>query len=60
MRAHASQTGGGRGPRTLTLLLRLPRPIARRVLGREWFREVGRVPGRRLEDDIFASLRVAR
>ena len=60
MRAHTSQTGGGRGPRTLTLLLRIPRPLARSVLGREWYREVGRVPGRRLEDDIFASLRAGR
>ncbi|GAA4726171.1 PIG-L family deacetylase [Nocardioides endophyticus] len=55
LRAHVSQTGGG--PRTLALLLRLPRPLARRVLGREWFREPGRSPGGVLEDDIFASLR---
>ncbi|GAA1807800.1 PIG-L family deacetylase [Nocardioides hankookensis] len=55
LRAHASQAGGG--PRTLALLLRLPKPLARRVLGREWFREVGRRPGEHLDDDIFASLR---
>jgi len=55
LRAHVSQTGGG--PRTLALLLRLPRPLARRVLGREWFREPGQSPGGVLEDDIFASLR---
>ncbi|MEP9361613.1 PIG-L family deacetylase [Nocardioides sp. CN2-186] len=60
MRAHASQTGGGSGPRTLALLLRLPRPLARTLLGQEWYREVGRVPGRQLEDDIFATLRSAR
>ncbi|MDA8437812.1 MAG: PIG-L family deacetylase [Propionibacterium sp.] len=35
LRAHASQATGG--PRTITLLLGLPRPLARIVLGREWF-----------------------
>ncbi|WP_028645401.1 PIG-L deacetylase family protein [Nocardioides sp. URHA0020] len=59
LRAHATQVGGGDKPRTLALLLRLPRPLARSVLGREWFREVGRRPGPRLEDDIFATLRAA-
>jgi LmbE family N-acetylglucosaminyl deacetylase len=57
LRAHASQSSGGDRPRTLALLLRMPRPLARRVLGREWFREVGRTPPGRLDDDIFASLR---
>ncbi|MCW2845263.1 MAG: LmbE family protein [Nocardioides sp.] len=57
LRAHASQASGDRGPRTLALLLRLPRPVARRVLGREWFREVGRPAGGPLVDDIFDSLR---
>lgn len=57
LRAHSTQASGGDRPRTLSVLLRLPRPLARRVLGREWFREVGRPPGRRLEDDIFATLR---
>ncbi len=57
LRAHATQADGGDRPRTLAFLLRLPRPLARRVLGREWFREVGRRPGADLEDDIFASLR---
>lgn len=33
--AHASQATGG--VRTVTLLLALPRPLARRVLGTEWF-----------------------
>src|SRR6476469_499507 len=55
LRAHASQAAGG--PRTLSLLLRLPRPLRRRVLGREWFREVGRAPGGPLLDDVFASYR---
>ena len=36
--AHASQTTGG--VRTVRLLLLLPRPLARRVLGTEWFVEV--------------------
>ncbi|GCD90267.1 PIG-L family deacetylase [Nocardioides sp. LS1] len=57
MRAHASQATGDGGARTLALLLRLPAPLARRVLGTEWFREVGRAPGRPLLDDVFASLR---
>ncbi len=55
--AHVSQAGADRGWRTVQLLLRLPTPLARRVLGREWFREVGRPPGHQLLDDIFASLR---
>lgn len=43
--------------RTLALLLRLPRRLRRRVLGTEWFREVGREPGVPLSEDIFATLR---
>jgi LmbE family N-acetylglucosaminyl deacetylase len=57
LRAHASQAGADGGVRTLALLLRLPRPVQRRVLGTEWFREVGRVPGLSALDDVFASLR---
>jgi LmbE family N-acetylglucosaminyl deacetylase len=56
MRAHASQATGDGGARSLALLLRLPRPVARRVLGHEWFREVGRTPGDRPLGDIFSSL----
>lgn len=37
--AHASQSSGGGELRTLALLLRLPTPLLRRVLGYEWFRE---------------------
>ena len=55
--AHHSQTTGGTGVRTVSLLLRLPAPLLATVLGREWFREVGRAPGARLLDDVFASLR---
>ena len=58
LRAHASQVASDEGLRTLALLLRLPRPLRRRVLGTEWFREVGRVPGAAPLDDIFATLRV--
>lgn len=57
LRAHSSQGGGGEAVRTLALLLRLPRGLRRRVLGTEWFREVGREPGGALIDDIFATLR---
>ncbi len=38
LRAHASQGGGG--VRTVAVLLGLPGPLARRVLGTEWFHEV--------------------
>jgi LmbE family N-acetylglucosaminyl deacetylase len=55
--AHASQQTGGSGFRTVTLLRRLPGPLSRRVLGREWFREVGRDPASGLVDDVFASCR---
>ena len=40
--AHASQRTGG--IRTITLLLALPPPLARRVLGTEWFIEVAPGP----------------
>lgn len=55
--AHASQRTGGSGFRTVSMLCRLPRPLARLVLGREWFREVGRDPATRPIDDIFATSR---
>jgi LmbE family N-acetylglucosaminyl deacetylase len=55
--AHASQTSGGEGLRTIRALLRLPWPLQQAVLGREWFRERGRDRGPHLLDDIFASLR---
>jgi LmbE family N-acetylglucosaminyl deacetylase len=57
LRAHASQ--GGRD-RTVTWLTRLPGPVARWALGREYFREVGRVPGTRPLDDPLASLGAGR
>jgi LmbE family N-acetylglucosaminyl deacetylase len=54
---HGSQQTGGGGFRTVTLLRRLPRPVARLALGREWFREVGRAPLPAKLDDVFASCR---
>lgn len=55
--AHATQAEGGRGIRTVALLLRLPKPLLAPVLGREWFREQGRSTGDGPIDDVFASLR---
>jgi LmbE family N-acetylglucosaminyl deacetylase len=55
--AHHSQATGGPTLRTVSLLGRLPRPVATWVLGHEWFREAGRPPGPELLDDVFASLR---
>ena len=60
LRAHASQAGADDGARTLALLLRLPGPVARRVLGTEWFREPGRVPGARPLDDVLTTLRTSQ
>lgn len=55
--AHASQTTGGADVRTVALLSRLPLPLARRVLGREWFVQAGRASAARPSGDVFASLR---
>jgi LmbE family N-acetylglucosaminyl deacetylase len=55
--AHASQAAGGVDVRTVALLARMPSPLARRVLGREWFVEHGRSPARHPVNDVFASLR---
>jgi LmbE family N-acetylglucosaminyl deacetylase len=52
MQAHASQATSDAGPRTLALLLRLPAPVFRLVLGHEWFVRCGGVPGR--SDDVFS------
>jgi LmbE family N-acetylglucosaminyl deacetylase len=60
LRAHASQADGDVAVRTIALLLRLPQPLRRRVLGTEWFREVGRTPGATPLGDIFATLRPSR
>jgi len=55
--AHASQASGGTDVRTVALLSRLPRPLAGRVLGREWYVEHGRSPSRHPLNDVFATLR---
>ena len=56
MAAHASQAAGGDGPRTLALLLRLPRLLFRAALGREWYAELGRPAGLPVVDDVFATV----
>lgn len=40
MAAHASQATADEGDRTLAAFLRMPRPLFRRVFGREYFREL--------------------
>lgn len=55
--AHESQQSGGPGFRTVTLLRRLPDPVRRFVLGREWFREVGRDASEPASDDVFDGVR---
>jgi hypothetical protein len=57
MAAHVSQAGADEGTRTLAVLLRLPAPLFRLALGREWYVERGRRAGGPLLDDIFASVR---
>jgi hypothetical protein len=42
------------------LLLRLPAPLFRLVLGREWFVEPGRAVTGVPTDDVFATLREVR
>jgi len=56
MAAHVSQAGADEGTRTLAVLLKLPLPVFRFVLGREWYVERGRRPGPLL-DDVFAGVR---
>jgi LmbE family N-acetylglucosaminyl deacetylase len=45
--AHVSQRTGGAGTRTVEVLLRLPFPVFRRVLGTEWYVDRAAAPGRR-------------
>lgn len=53
---HVSQISGGRGPRTVGLLLRIPRPLFRLVAGVEWFTEPGaQVTGRPLTDLLLPA-----
>jgi LmbE family N-acetylglucosaminyl deacetylase len=60
MAAHASQASADSGDRTLAVLLKLPFPVFRWALGREWYVERGRTPGGPLLDDLFATLREAK
>jgi hypothetical protein len=53
--AHASQTSGGSDLRTVALLSRLPRPVARRVLGREWFVEIDAPAAGQPAKNLFPS-----
>ena len=39
LQAHASQAAADDGPRTLSALLKLPKPVFRRVLGHEWYHQ---------------------
>jgi LmbE family N-acetylglucosaminyl deacetylase len=57
MAAHASQATADTGDRTLAAFLRLPGPLYRLVLGREWFvqRGLDRHPDPLLSD-VFATL----
>jgi len=57
MAAHASQATADTGARTLAILLSLPGPVFRAILGHEWYVERGRPPTRPLADDIFSSIR---
>lgn len=45
LRAHASQTSGGSVPRTVSVLLRLPRTLYRRWFGHEYYVERGATSG---------------
>jgi LmbE family N-acetylglucosaminyl deacetylase len=54
LRAHASQTEGGPGLRTVALLSRLPGPLFAAVCGREWFVEPGHPATAGPGDDILA------
>jgi len=53
--AHASQTSGGQDVRTVSLLARLPWPLSRAVLGREWFVEIGLDATAKPRNDLFAD-----
>lgn len=56
MQAHVSQATSDSGTRLLATLLRLPRPLFRIALRREWYVEHGRTPSKPLLNDPLASL----
>lgn len=53
MRAHATQQTGDDSVRMMSWLLRLPRPLFRLAVGREWFVEVGAAAPRRRVKDLL-------
>lgn len=55
--AHFSQTTADREDRSIAWLLRLPGPVFRLAMGREWFSEVGRTPTPERLHDPLDSLR---
>ena len=54
--AHRSQAEGGNGPRTVKILLALPRPLFALVCGTEWFIESGTRPPHPPLTDPLASV----
>jgi LmbE family N-acetylglucosaminyl deacetylase len=54
--AHSSQASADDMDRTIAFFLRLPPPLFRLVLGREWFVQRNAVPQRPLAADIFSAL----
>jgi LmbE family N-acetylglucosaminyl deacetylase len=54
MAAHATQTTGGDGPRSLALALRVPRPLYRLLFGTEWYVRRDLPPGTRLRHPFDA------
>ena len=56
LRAHASQASGGEQERLISWLLRLPAPVFARVLGHEWFVQVGRPRGRWRSRELLDGL----
>jgi len=58
--AHASQASADSGARTLAVLLKLPRPVMRWLLGHEWYVQRGAAPARPVLDDIFSGVAAHR
>ncbi len=54
--AHTSQTSGGEGPRTVGVLLKLPRPAFNKLLGTEFFGIARGSPGRALMSDSLRDV----
>jgi LmbE family N-acetylglucosaminyl deacetylase len=52
LKAHASQAVGGSTPRTVAMLLKIPRPIFAKFLAREWYHIVWKSSERNAFDDL--------